>query len=294
MDSRTVDLAGPVHYADFGGAGPPIVLVHGLGGSHLNWMAVGPRLARRARVVAPDLAGFGRTPPAGRSSGVEANAELLTRFLDRVAGKPAVLVGNSMGGAISMLVAARQPQRVAGLVLVDPAVPVPIGAPVDRRLLATFAAYALPLFGEWFTRRKAARLGPEGVVRELLELCCAEPARIGPGLWDAHVALARERMATMPWAPDALVEAGRSLGGMLRRPAALRAVIRAVRAPALVVHGALDRLVPLAACLALARLRPDWTVEVLEGVGHVPQLEVPERFTAVVEGWLERNALLAA
>jgi pimeloyl-ACP methyl ester carboxylesterase len=199
-----------------------------------------------------------------------------------------------MGGAISLLLAARQPQRVAGLVLVDPALPPPIGTPVDRRILATFAAYALPFVGEWYARRKAARLGPDGLVRELMDLCCAEPARIGPGLWDAHVALARERLRTMPGASDALVEAGRSLGRMLRRPGSLRAMVRAVRAPTLVVHGALDRLVPLTACLALARLRPDWSLEVFEGIGHVPQLEAPDRFVTAVERWLEQRGLLAA
>jgi pimeloyl-ACP methyl ester carboxylesterase len=73
MISRTLDLGGPLHYQDFGGTGPTMVLVHGLGGSHLNWMMVGERLARRARVLVPDLAGFGRTPLAGRSASVSAN-----------------------------------------------------------------------------------------------------------------------------------------------------------------------------------------------------------------------------
>ena len=55
MISKTIDLAGEtVHYADFGGEGPVIVLVHGLGGSHLNWLALAPLLARRGRVVALD------------------------------------------------------------------------------------------------------------------------------------------------------------------------------------------------------------------------------------------------
>src|SRR5712692_7938224 len=98
MRSRTVDLDGPLHFADFGGSGPTMVLVHGLGGSHVNWMAVGPALAARARVLAPDLAGFGRTPLAGRSAHLRANQGLLDRFLDAVADGPAVLVGNSMGG----------------------------------------------------------------------------------------------------------------------------------------------------------------------------------------------------
>src|SRR6185369_5850332 len=81
MPSHIVDLGGPVHYADFGDDGPPIVCIHGLSGSHVNWLAVGPALARSGRVLAPDLAGFGLTPPSGRSSSVEANRALLDQFL---------------------------------------------------------------------------------------------------------------------------------------------------------------------------------------------------------------------
>ena len=66
--SHLADLAGPVHWVDFGGrdGGPTFVLVHGLGGSHLNWALVAPGLADRGRVVAVDLAGFGLTPAGGR------------------------------------------------------------------------------------------------------------------------------------------------------------------------------------------------------------------------------------
>ena len=67
MEHRTVDLDGPVHYADFGGTGRPVVLVHGLGGSYANWLAVGPRLAALGRVYALDLAGHGLTPSLGRT-----------------------------------------------------------------------------------------------------------------------------------------------------------------------------------------------------------------------------------
>ena len=60
MRHRIADLDGPVHYIDYGGDGnPPMLMVHGLGGSALNWMAVGPELARRYHAIAIDLAGFG-------------------------------------------------------------------------------------------------------------------------------------------------------------------------------------------------------------------------------------------
>ena len=130
MRSRTIDLDGPVHYADFGGTGPTLVLVHGLGGSHVNWLAVAPVLARRARVLAVDLAGFGRTPLGERSADVHANRVLLDRFLDAVAAGPAVLVGNSMGGLVAMMEAALAAVTVPTLVIHgrdDPLVPVEAG-----------------------------------------------------------------------------------------------------------------------------------------------------------------------
>ena len=79
--SKTVDVGGPVHFLDFGGQGPPIVLVHGLGGSAINWLSVGPRLSTVGRTMAIDLVGFGRTPPEGRRANLSANRELVHAFL---------------------------------------------------------------------------------------------------------------------------------------------------------------------------------------------------------------------
>src|SRR5438067_3596336 len=96
-------LGGPVHYVDHGGQGPALLMIHGLGGSTLNWLDVAPGLAARNRVLAIDLVGFGLTPPAGRRSDVPTNLRLVDAFLREVVGEPAVLVGNSMGGLLSML-----------------------------------------------------------------------------------------------------------------------------------------------------------------------------------------------
>jgi pimeloyl-ACP methyl ester carboxylesterase len=284
--SRFADLGGPVHYLDFGGAGPTMVLVHGLGGSHVNWIAAGPILAAQARVLAVDLAGFGRTPPAGRSSRVRANQRLLGRFVEEVVGVPAVLVGNSMGGMISLLEAAQHRERVAGLVLVDPSVPRPRGVPLDRMVGAVFAAYAIPGVGERLLARRRAQLGTEAIVRETLRLCCVDAGRVPPEVVAAGLALAHEREG-MPWADAAFLQAARSLLAVLARPGAYLRVIGSVTAPTLLVHGSGDRLVPIGSGRNLARLRPDWTFEVFEDIGHVPQLEDPERFAATVTAWLE-------
>lgn len=289
MRSRTVDLGGEVHYADFGGEGPPtLVLVHGLGGSCVNWMSAGPLLARRARVLAPDLIGFGRTPPAGRSSAVEDQAALIERFLDEVAGAPAILVGNSMGGLLSMMVVGRSPARVAGLVLAAPAQPRSREARFDPAVTATFLLYVIPWIGELYIRRRAARLGPEGVVRAMFELCCPDPSCLGREVLDAHVAHAALRLSSMPWAHASFLAAARSIFRVLSDRARYAEMARRVEAPALIVQGAQDRLVPLASSRELLGVRPDWTLEVLENVGHVPQLEDPARFADVVERWLDR------
>ena len=263
-----------------------MVLVHGLGGSHANWLAVGPELAAHARVVAPDLPGFGRTPLAGRSAHVRAQVELFDRVLDTVADGPAVLVGNSMGGLIAMMEASERPQKVAGLVLVGPAQPRPLGSRIDPVVALTFAAYAFPGVGEQFLRWRAAWLGPERLVRQTLRFCCADPARVPADVVAAHVALARERQR-MSWAQPAFLEAARSILTVLSRSRDMQAMIQRITAPTLLVQGSEDRLVPLAASRALAALRPDWQLAVFEGVGHVPQLEVPARFVATVSSWLD-------
>src|ERR1022692_3612 len=114
--SRWIDLDGPVHYLDFGGParGPVIVCVHGLGGSAVNWSAIAPLLTGGYRMLAPDLAGHGLTQSLGRGADVAANRALLHRFIGSVSASPVILMGNSMGGMISLLEAGAAPDAVAG------------------------------------------------------------------------------------------------------------------------------------------------------------------------------------
>ncbi len=281
-------LDGPVHYVDFGGpaSGTPIVCVHGLGGSHTNWLSVGKGLARHGRVLALDLGGFGRTPPQ-RGATVDANRELLGDFLTEVVGEPAVLVGNSMGGALSILQAAADPDSVAGLVLVGPALPRELLAPIDRVVAGQFALHALPAVGPAWLRRRAARLGAEGITRETLALCCVDVDRVPEEAVAATVELRRER-ESMPWAEQSFLDASRSLMAKLLRRRAFDEQVAAITAPALIIHGVQDRLVALANVKRLAELRPDWQLELLDDIGHVPQLEVPDRFVDLVGAWLSR------
>jgi pimeloyl-ACP methyl ester carboxylesterase len=284
--SRTVELGGPVHYVDYGGSsdGPVVVLVHGLGGSHLNWDLLAPLLTGTARVLAVDLPGFGRSEPGGRTASVPANVAVLGRFLDEVVREPAVLVGNSMGGMISILTAAERHNSVHGLVLLDPAIPGPRKAQ-DRLVALTFAAYALPLVGERFLRRNRTRKDAVTRVRETLVLCGVDPDAVPRDLIERSVTLLEERK-DVEGMDRAFLAAARSLLRLLADPRRYRRAMASVEVPVLLVHGDRDRLVQVTAAREIAAAHPDWRYTELPDVGHVPQLQVPERVAKEILGWL--------
>jgi len=285
MRHKVIDIDGPVHFVDFGGEGSPLLMVHGLGGNALNWMAVGPALAERHHAVAIDLAGFGRTPLFKRSAAVGANAELVRQFIDKVFDEPVILMGNSMGGHIAILVAADHPDKVERLVLVDPAVP---GAHVRRpepAMLGVMAALSVPGLAENLLDRRARMLGPEGLVKETLALVCADPSRVSADLVEAHVRLTSERANLGRQNYRALLQATRSIGLRMADPRFWPRA-RQVKTQTLVIHGELDHVIPLAAARELVRRVPGWTLEVIDGVGHVPMMEVPDGFLRVFNEWM--------
>jgi len=286
-ESRYVDLDGPVHYVEWEGSRErTFVLVHGLGGVYLNWALVGPGLSRLGRVLALDLAGFGRTPTAGRSSRLSANRELLSRFVDEVATRPVTLVGNSMGGGIAMLQAAYEPASVDGLVLTGSVFPRARGGIPSPVVMAGFATYRVPLVGEFVVRQRFRRLPAEGVVRMGFRIAMVDHARVPEALVRAHVDLLLEREHDGD-VGLAFLEAARSLLRLGEHHAFARSVVAAVKCPTSVLHGRSDRLVPVAFALAATEEHPDWMLRILPGVGHLPMIEAPDRWLAAVETWLE-------
>jgi pimeloyl-ACP methyl ester carboxylesterase len=293
VESRTFDLDGPLHYADFGGSGRPIVLVHGLGGSHVDWIDVGPRMAERTRVLAPDLIGHGYTEPLGRSASIWSNRDIVDRFIREVAGEPAVVMGNSMGGLIAMLEGAENPDSVTGLVLVDPAIPQAPGVAPDPVVEQLFLLYDTPGAGELILRQMAEAIGVEATFDQLMGLICADPTRLSPQMRRAQLDMANERLG-QAWTDEAFFEATRTMLQLTHHdPSSWPELLAAVNAPTLLVEGTMDRLVPLGSVEAAAAARPDWTFAPVEGIGHVPQMEDPEGFVDLVLPWLESRGLLA-
>jgi pimeloyl-ACP methyl ester carboxylesterase len=236
--SRWTDIDGPVHYLDFGGpaGGPLIVCVHGLGGSAVNWSAIAPLLTDRYRILAPDLAGHGLTRSAGRGADVPANRALLHRFIKSVAAGPVLLMGNSMGGMISLLEATAAPEDVAGLMLLDPVVPF-VAARPDPLVIALFAVYATPGLGRVLLGRRR-HLSSEALVARTLSLCCVDGARVPADVIAQHIRVARQRAAFTAAGRDfaaasrsVLATAGYVSGRAYRRG------IRSITCPVLLVHG---------------------------------------------------------
>ncbi len=251
----------------------------------MNWLALAPLLTGSYRVLAIDLAGHGLTRSDGRGSDVHANARLLTAFLGLVAGGPAVLAGNSMGGMISVLAAAAEPAAVSALILVDPALPFRPSLP-DPAVAAMFALTGVPVLGR-ATLSRVAALPPAAVVDGALALCCADPARVPPDVVARHVDVARQRQDN-PDAGSGMASATRSVvatAGLGRGALAYRRALRSVTQPVLLLHGEADRLVPVSAARAAARAHPDWTLVVLPGAGHAPQLEVPAECARAILAW---------
>jgi pimeloyl-ACP methyl ester carboxylesterase len=288
--SRTVDLGGPVHYVDFGGPddAPTVVLVHGLGGSHLNWDLFAPLLRPHVRVLALDLPGFGRSEPGDRRTTVHDNVKVLDRFLREVAGSPAVLVGNSMGGMISILQAAESPKTVSGLVLLDAAVPGPRRA-LDPLVAITFAVYAIPRLGERFLALRRKRSTPLRQVRDMLRLCGVDPDALPTETIDRSLDLIAQRQ-DVPGMDRAFLAAARSLLRLLVDPRGYRTAMASIRVPVLMVQGDEDRLVPVSAARDIAGRHPEWKYLELPGVGHVPQLQVPKELATEVLAWLDATA----
>lgn len=289
--SHYADLDGPVHWVDFGGPddGPKIVLVHGLGGSHLNWALLAPLLAKRARVVAVDLAGHGLTNPEGRRTTVQANTRLLSRFVRQVVGEPVILAGNSMGGLISLFHTAYHPDLVRGLVLVDPALPMVLGTRPDPTMLGTFFMYSVPGLGERFLA-KAKAVPARRQVERVLELCCADPSTIPEELKRASEHLIGER-AKVRGLDTAFLAAARSTVATTSKRGAYYAAMDKIRVPVFLMSGDRDRLVNVAAARYVARRRPHWRYDEYEGIGHVPQMEIPGVVSERVLDWIDANRL---
>ncbi|MEU6402569.1 alpha/beta fold hydrolase [Streptomyces sp. NPDC046985] len=268
MSRMTVDDAA-LHYDDLGPAdGIPVVLVHGHPFNRTLWAPQAQALvAAGHRVITPDLRGYGDSGVTPGTVFLSVFADDLAALLDHLGVDGAVIGGVSMGGQIAMEFRRRHPRRVRALVLSDTSAP----AETDE--------------GKAFRNRLADRLlaeGMSGYADEVIDKMLAPYNVTALPEVAAHV-LGMMR-ATDPRGAAA------ALRGRAERPD-YRATLDAVDVPTLIVVGADDAYTPVTDAERLRRHVPHATLSVVDGAGHLPGAEQPERFNAVLLDFLREARL---
>jgi pimeloyl-ACP methyl ester carboxylesterase len=260
FQSRYLTIGGiRMHFDAIGPAdGPPVVLVHGLGGSAEDWVNLAPYLARAGfRVYMPDLPGYGRSArPADFSYSVPDEAGAVLGFMDAMGLKQVDLGGWSMGGWIVQTIASDHAERVNRLMLFDSA-----------------GIYRRP---EWntglFTPASAAEID------QLDALLMPHPPRV-PGFVAADILRISGRNA---WIIH------RALQSMLTGRDATDKLLPGLRMPVLIVWGAVDRITPPDQADTIHRLVPQSKLEVIPGCGHLAPGECANQIGPKVVEFLKR------
>jgi pimeloyl-ACP methyl ester carboxylesterase len=292
---RTTPWTGPVDGQSADAPRERALYVHGLGGASTNWTDLAALLAVRFDGWALDLPGFGRSqpPPRGRYS-IRGHVRAVVDVLEQIvaqpgaaAGRPVHLLGNSLGGLVSLFVASRRPDLVATLTLVSPAMPVYRVPPAFSRALLLLLVPGIPSLAA----RRVGAITPEQNVRAMIRMCFGEPGKVPAERVEQAVQEMRER-AEQPWAGHALTRSMRGLITSYLRVGATNAwrAARRLRPPTLVLWGARDKLVDPSMAPRLASVVPDARLAVLEKVGHVAMLEAPQDTARLVLGLVEEAA----
>lgn len=274
-----IDVGGTrIRYAEMG---PPeteqhplaIVFVHGLSGCWQNWLENLPHFARRHRVVALDLPGFGSSPVSEWEISIPAYGRMLLAFCDSLGVRDCAVVGNSMGGFVAAEAAIEQPDRFEKLVLVSAAgvtsarlrrEPTEVAA----RMIAAGTPLAFKAQTRAFRRPRARAMAFSGIFDS--------PGELRPELvWEFFDGGMRA---------ESFVEALSSLAGydFLDR-------LDDVHVPTLIVWGRQDHVVPPADALGYARRLHGSRLEVFDRCGHMPMAERPVRFNRLLEGFLAES-----
>jgi 3-oxoadipate enol-lactonase len=241
--------------------GAPIVLLHGLGSSSVDWRFQLPALSTSHRVIVPDLRGHGRSPRGSGRLTIDAMAGDVAALLDTLHAPPAHVVGLSLGGCVALALALEHPARVRSLTLVNAfARWSPAGARATLRMLARLGLLAcapMPTVAAHVARGLFPR-------PDQRELCLAAAASLARTPRRTYLAC---------------------LGGLASFDA--RGRLGELRCPTLVIAGESDATVSLAAQRLLERSIPGAKLVVNEDSGQVTPCDQPERFNAALRAFVD-------
>lgn len=252
-----------------------MLLLHGLAGSSRTWRAILPELARSCDVIAPDLLGHGESAKPTGDYSLGAFASGLRDFLAALDVPRATIVGHSFGGGVAMQLAYQHPEVCDRLVLVSSG---GLGREVSwllRLLTLPGAEQLMPLM---FPRMVAAR-GDD--VRRFLDRLGLHSPRLAE-MWRAYASLAgAENRKAFVRTIRGVIEPGGQVVSALDR------LYLAANLPTLIVWGDGDGIIPVKHASVAHQAIAGSRLEVLDGVGHFPHVEAPDRFLAVLTDFLE-------
>ena len=280
VEERRIEVGGlPTRYLE-AGAGEPLVLLHALGESALDWRWVLPALARTRHVYAPDLPGFGGSAKPQADYSLAFFERFAAGLLDALGLERAAVVGNSLGGHIALRLALSEPGRVDALVLVD-------SAGLGRSATYALRSLTAPGYGELAIAWAKTPPGAAARVWAKAHLLFAHP-QLAPAPWTAE----QYRLAQLPGFLEAALAALRAqldLGGQRE---VLLDRLPHLRMPTLVVWGARDRVFPPSQAQDAVSRLPKGSLALIPDCGHMPHVECPDRFVAALdEFFADRSSL---
>lgn len=295
---RTADLSGgervwlaqtPRNVRENGSDGTEVLCVHGVSGAATNWTDFMGELAGDFRCSAVDLPGSGFSPPPKTATGytIGALAATVGKVIEDQLTAPVHLVGNSMGGAVAVKLAATRPDLVRTLTLISPALPDRVPHPS----MVQFPLLAMPKLGDWIMRR-SGMISAERRVRRVASTCFYDPSVIHPVRLALDAAELRRR-DELGHSGAVLIGAARALTAEYLRPRSnwLWRDASRIRVPVLAIYGSHDRLVsPRGAVYAARAFRdsPGARVLVLPRTGHVAQMEHPAEVAGLFREMVDR------
>lgn len=256
----------------------PVLLLHGIGRSLEDWSPQYERLARSHRVIALDVPGFGFSDRPREAITLAAFARGVVGAVDALGEtRPLHVVGNSLGGAIALQLLALQPERVASLVLVN-------SAGFGSEVTVLLRMLAMPVIGPLSTRRTT-----RASARLLERTIYADSSLATRDRIDHAVAIGRQPQTNAVMRETAVeLATGRGVRPGWRRQ--LSAAAAQHRRPTLIVWGDRDRVLPAHHLGEARRVFPHAETHLLSGIGHMPQIECPQRFADLVLPFLARAA----
>ena len=251
--------AGRLRYTEQGEGAETVLLVHGFGGDLDNWLFNIDALAAGSKVVALDLPGHGPSPAPIPEPSVPGLANTVLELMDAAGVEAAHLVGHSLGGAIALAIAGSAPGRVRSVALICSA---GLGPEINRDYIDGFVSSA--------SRRQ---------LKPVLENLFADAGLVNRSLVDG--VLRYKRLDGVTESLEALADGVFPAGA---QSWVEPGVIAGLEVPVLVVWGAEDRIVPAAHAEAAAGA----TIEVIEGAGHMVQMEASPRVNALIAAHVAR------